>query len=34
VVGERKQVEPQLKTLGLPIEIAPAVDGGAPASGD
>jgi zinc protease len=34
VVGERKQVEPQLKALGLPIEIAPAVDGGAPASGD
>jgi predicted Zn-dependent peptidase len=34
VVGERKQVEPQLKALGLPIEIAPALDGGAPASGD
>ncbi|MBV1686608.1 insulinase family protein [Novosphingobium sp. G106] len=34
VVGERKQVEPQLKALGMPIEIAPAVDGGAPASGD
>ncbi|HEX8056267.1 MAG TPA: pitrilysin family protein, partial [Novosphingobium sp.] len=34
VVGERKQVEPQLKALGMPIEIAPAVDGGAPAGGD
>jgi predicted Zn-dependent peptidase len=34
VVGERKQVEPQLKVLGMPVEIAPAVDGGAPASGD
>ncbi len=26
VVGDRKQVEPQLRKLGLPIEIAPAVD--------
>jgi len=34
VVGERKQVEPQLKALGMQIEIAPAVDGGAPAGGD
>jgi predicted Zn-dependent peptidase len=34
VVGERKQVEPQLKTLGLPVEIVPALDGGAPATGD
>lgn len=28
VVGDRKVVEPQLKGLGLPIEIAPAVDSG------
>ena len=28
VVGDAKQVEPQLKGLGLPIEIAPAVDSG------
>lgn len=34
VVGERKQVEPQLRALGLPVEIAPALDGGAPAAGD
>ncbi|MEJ5975281.1 pitrilysin family protein [Novosphingobium sp. PS1R-30] len=34
VVGDRKQVEPQLKRLGLPLEIAPAVDGGAAAGGD
>jgi predicted Zn-dependent peptidase len=26
VVGDRKQVEPQLKGIGLPIEIAPAVE--------
>jgi predicted Zn-dependent peptidase len=26
VVGDRKQVEPQLKPLGVPVEIAPAVD--------
>jgi predicted Zn-dependent peptidase len=30
VVGDRKLVEPQLKSLGLPIEIAPAVDSAAP----
>ena len=30
VVGDRKLVEPQLKDLGLPVEIAPAVDSGAP----
>jgi zinc protease len=29
VVGDRKQVEPQLKGLGLPIEIATPVDSGA-----
>ncbi|MCW1427749.1 M16 family metallopeptidase [Novosphingobium sp. JCM 18896] len=34
VVGDRKQVEPQLKRLGMPIEIAPAVDGGSAAGGD
>ncbi len=27
VVGDRKQVEPQLKALGLPVEIVPAVPG-------
>jgi predicted Zn-dependent peptidase len=31
VVGDRKLVEPQLKGLGLPIEIAPPVDSGAKA---
>ena len=25
VVGDRKQIEPQLKDLGMPVEIAPAV---------
>lgn len=30
VVGDRKQVEPQLRRLGMPVEIAPAVE----ASGD
>ena len=29
VVGDRKLVEPQLKGLGLPVEIAPATGGGA-----
>lgn len=29
VVGDRKLVEPQLRGLGLPVEIAPAVDSGA-----
>jgi predicted Zn-dependent peptidase len=29
VVGDRKLVEPQLKGLGLPVEIAPPVDSGA-----
>ncbi len=32
VVGDRKVVEPQLKGLGLPVEVAPPVDT-APASG-
>ena len=34
VVGDRKQVEPQLKRLGLPLEIAPAVDGTSAQGGD
>jgi zinc protease len=33
VVGDRKLVEPQLKKLGLPIEIAAPVDSG-PATGE
>ena len=32
VVGDRKVIEPQLKKLGLPIEIAPPVDSAAPTS--
>ena len=27
IVGDRRQVEPQLKTLGLPVEIVPALGG-------
>ncbi|MBW8755088.1 MAG: insulinase family protein [Sphingomonadales bacterium] len=33
VVGDRRQVEPQLKALGMPVEIAPALDSGPAAGG-
>jgi zinc protease len=34
VVGDRGQVEPQLKTLGLPVEIVPALGGAQAPAGD